>query len=120
MITGKELKKNFEWLKAQDGGCCWHKIGYKNDYIIAIVTGWTCEGLDELVIATKVAYQSKNSIMQCDYDWDWMMPMIDAEFGEVYDSELVLSEDSDFEEVAEYINKDAKYILEHFEEGELK
>lgn len=33
----------------------------------------------------KVAYQPTNSIMQCDYDMDWEMPIIN---GDVYDTEV--------------------------------
>ena len=35
----------------------------------------------------KLAYQPSNSIMQCDYDIDWLMPY-DEETGELYDTEL--------------------------------
>jgi len=35
----------------------------------------------------KVAYQPSNSIMQCDYDIDWIMPY-DEETGEVWDTKV--------------------------------
>ena len=65
-----------------------------NDW--AIVVAWQDGFYEEnLVIkggwdlCAKVAYQPKNSIMQCDYDVDWMMPY-NERTGEIDDTDISL------------------------------
>lgn len=63
----------------------------------AIVLGWmTYDGAEELCV--KLAYQPNNSLMQCDYDIDWLMPY-DEETGEVDDNELTVGKDEDTVEI---------------------
>lgn len=70
-----------------------------NDW--AIVLGWS-PGFEEdgtkytdgtYGLCAKVAYQPSNSMLQCDYDVDWLMPY--DESGEVYDTEISISDDTE-------------------------
>ena len=75
------------WLETDNNGNNW-----------AIVLGWQDgyeeDDTDELSdgtwhLAAKVAYQPHNSIMQCDYDFDWTMPY-DEETGDVWDTDITV------------------------------
>lgn len=58
----------------------------------------------------KVAYQSVNSIMQCDYDIDWLMPY-NKDTGEVDDTEINIESIRDIQwliDEAERIVKEAE------------
>ena len=70
----------------------------RNDW--AIVLGWA-DGFEEYDneedvlldgtwhLCAKIAYQPHNSIMQCDYDIDWIMPY-DEESGDVWDTDTTV------------------------------
>lgn len=71
-----------------------------NDW--AIVIAWmdqydeeSCEVEGGWCLCAKVAYQPYNSMMQCDYDFDWPMPY-DEKTGEVDDTNLSSVHESDF------------------------
>ena len=84
----------FNDLQKLDKNACYHHwLGrdYKGN-IWALVFGWD----DEDFILGKVAYQPVNSIMQCDYEWDWTMPY-DVETGEVDDTELIITGKDDID-----------------------
>ena len=76
-----------------------------NDW--ALVLGWA-DGFEEEEdddctdktwrLCAKISYQPNNSIMQCDYDIDWIMPY-DEESGEVDDNEISIYPDTDLEEL---------------------
>lgn len=54
----------------------------------AIAISWMdYENTGEYKLYAKIAYQPVNSIMQCDYDIDWIMPY-DENTGEVNDTEI--------------------------------
>lgn len=53
-------------------------------------------------ICTKVAYQPNNSIMQCDYDIDWLMPY-NEESGDVDDTEISIYPDTNLKKVVEWL-----------------
>ena len=68
----------------------------ENDNNWAIVLGWLdgfeADETDDCMdgtwrLCSKLAYQPCNSLMQCDYDIDWLMPY-DKESGEVDDTEI--------------------------------
>ena len=68
----------------------------------------------------KIAYQSLNNIMQCDYDIDWEMPY-DMRLGEVYDTELHVGNEGDDVDPAniDWFLSEWEYIKANFidEEG---
>jgi len=64
----------------------------KNNW--AIVLAWMdWDGNNNWEIYGKVAYQPKNSICQCDYDIDWLMPTFN---NEVWDTEIANPNEEDF------------------------
>lgn len=127
----EELAKQFKEAadnlakNAEEGGCyrfCQYTIADdKIDKNVYIVLGWT-DGFDENDIdkdkyqsdtwrlAVKVGYQPVNSMMQCDYDVDFNQ-VYDKETGDVYDTEIALYENTDFEKVAKQIVADYNYVL---------
>ena len=89
----------------------WNLAVDDNNNQWAIVLGWQdgyeVDETDDCTDGTwrlcaKLAYQPINSIMQCDYDIDWLMPY-DEETGEVYDTELSVYSPSDSESVVNWL-----------------
>jgi len=87
----------------------------------AIVLGWA-DGFDEEPeddctdgtwrLCAKLAYQPTNSMMQCDYGIDWLMPY-DEETGEVEDNEISIYPDSDASVIIDLLLKRYKsYVSE--------
>lgn len=83
----------------------------------AIVLGWRNVGEEDLENEyadgtywpfAKLAYQPSNSIMQCDYDIDWLMPY-DEETKEVDDNEIAVNQDTSAKEVVDT-------LLEYYQE----
>ena len=111
---------------ASQGGCYHWTIATKDKMTIAIVLGWT-QYPDEddknkdkyyddgFRLAVKVGYQPKNSIMQCDYDVDWLMPH-DLQFGDCIWAEYCITKNTNFEALAKDINTNASWVLEHWKE----
>lgn len=110
-ISVNELKKTkdnttYYWIldRDEDG----------NDW--AIVLGWA-DGFEETEnddctdgtwrLCVKLAYQPWNSVIQCDYDIDWIMPY-DEESGEVDDTEVSIYPSTNLE-------KTIKWLLRHYE-----
>lgn len=97
-----------------EGGCFWLNPKEIDGKRFAIVIGWL-NGFDEhendnfcdkgFRLCVKVAYQSVDSIMQCDYDIDWDEVCLKGT-GEVFDTEHPLYPDTNFTEVAESIAMD--------------
>ena len=99
----KETKCNgiYHWILGTDEN--------NNDW--AIVLGWA-DGFDAdeaddcadgtYRLCAKLAYQSNKSIMQCDYDIDWLMPY-DEESGEVDDNEVSIYPDTDLVGLVEWL-----------------
>ena len=67
----------------------------------AIVLGWKDDGYGMEDLHAKLAYQPTNSMMQCDYDIDWLMPY-DGKTMEVYDNEVTIHDVADAEEAIEW------------------
>ena len=87
----------YHWtLNVDDNGKKW-----------AIVLGWA-DGYEEdeeddcmdgtYRLCAKLAYQPVNSMMQCDYDIDWLIPY-DEETGEVDDTEVSIYPNDNLEEI---------------------
>ena len=70
----------------------------------AIVLGFDSEDN----ICVKLAYQPNNSIMQCDYDIDWLTPY-DEESGEVDDNELCIEDRVTEEEIGWLLDCYSRY-----------
>ena len=124
-ITGEEIKRVVEYLAKCKEGCFHNTITNKDGYDIAIVIGWTAfddtDDKDKYFddnhrLAIKVAYQSDKSFMQCDYDVDWLLPYYSN--GEVFDSEYILYENTNFDAVAKDINFDADDMLKQWKKFE--
>ena len=93
-------------MEGEDGTYFWRlESTDKNDY--AVVLGWTEETPDEVEETTpfyhdgyqlcaKIAYQPKSSIMQCDFDVDWIKPF-DKEEGEVMETDYYINSEDDIE-----------------------
>ena len=54
-------------------------------------------------LCVKLATQPWNSMLQCDYDVDWMMPVVD---GDVYDTERLIYEGYDVDEIVDGLMND--------------
>lgn len=66
----------------------WHFVLANADNIYyAMCLGWRDDG----TLGAKIACQPRNSLMSCDYDWDWMMPVMDDEGG-VWDTDTDVDE----------------------------
>ena len=92
-----------------DGTFHWHLDTDENGNDWAIVMSYMdydSDGNDRLY--AKLAYQPSNSIMQCDYDIDWMMPY-DETTGEVWDTEVSVYS-------ADYAEKIVNWLLRSYEE----
>ena len=88
-----------------------------NDW--AIVLGWAdgfdTEENDDCTLGTwrlcvKLAYQPWHSLMQCDYDVDWLMPY-DEETGDVDDTEISIYPNTDLAEAIDWLYE--RYYTEY-------
>ena len=108
----KDAAANF--AKNQHAGCHHWNIGKINKHDFAICLGWD-DGFDNdpndnyaakdisafgdsCHICMKLGFQPDNSIMQCDYDCDWLMPY-DETSGDVDDTNEAVYADTDYEEL---------------------
>ena len=95
----------YHWYLGQDDN--------NNDW--AIVLGWQ-DGYEEdknddcmqdtWRICLKLAYQSSNSMLQCDYDIDWLLPY-NPKTGDVYETEYSIYPNSDIALYVHYLLRDA-------------
>lgn len=133
-VLAKQLKEAANYLAdhKEQGGCFRFNTVEMDDKGInknvSIVLGWT-DGFDENDVdkdkyqsdtwrlAVKVGYQPVNSMMQCDYDVDFNQ-VYDKETGDVYDTEICLYPDSDFEKVANDIVTEFNYVLSSWKSWE--
>lgn len=120
----KDLKEAADYLAEhkESGGCYhFHTVEMDDKGInknVSIVLGWQ-EGYDKendkycddgYRLCVKVGYQPVNSMMQCDYDIDFYQ-VYDKETGDVYDTEIDLYPNTDFENVASQIIADFQYVI---------
>lgn len=103
-VTGKELKKWYEWLVREQAGCCSVHFASTEKYRYCVCMGWKSgygpasedQWLDDdgkwhqafcppddskeedkgWRICWKIGRQTHDNIMQCDYDIDFEMPYI--------------------------------------------
>ena len=125
----KELAKQFKEAadnlakNAEEGGCytfCQYTIEDNDiDKNVYIVLGWAPGYNDNrndkyyddgYRLAVKVGYQSVDNMMQTDYNTDFYQ-VYDKETGDVYDTEIALYKNTDFEDVAKQIVNDYHYVL---------
>lgn len=127
----KDLKEAADYLadNKESGGCYrFHTVEMDDKGInknVSIVLGWQ-DGYDKeddnyysdgYRLCVKVGYQPVNSIMQCDYDVDFNQ-VYDKETGDVYDTEISLYPDTDFEKVANDIVTEFNYVLSSWKSWE--
>lgn len=87
-------------------GCAYFKLCndfYRNIWVIII--GWTEEGL-----RAKVAYQAENSIMQYDYDVDWLMPF-NASGNDIWDTDMLISDHIGAKRTLEWLMAEARSMV---------
>ena len=94
------------------------------DKNLSIVLGWT-KDLDGDVndrfyddgfrLAVKVGYQAVNNIMQTDYDIDFNQ-VYNKKTGDVCISELLLYEDTDFQDVAKSMHTCYDHVVKYWKE----
>ncbi len=116
-------------LNAKDEGGCtyWYlqgDIDPENNW--AIVIGWQ-DGYEpdpanpfkdgEYQLCIKLAYQSRLSIMQCDFDVDWLMPM--DENGEVDDTCEALDEHFDYKHEVDHLYERFMHYMHAIAEAEM-
>ena len=79
-------------LESKDRGMTWfYDLAVKDGKRWAFVLAWMdWDGTGEWNLYGKVAYQPVNSIMQCDYDFDWLTPC-DKITEEVIDTETQIT-----------------------------
>lgn len=119
-VTATQLKNWAEGLKSNGCGCCSLPLvrdDANHDWYICM--GWQ-DGYDEREtddyqdgtwhICAKIAYQSHNNIMQCDYDIDFKMPVCN-EYGDVDGAEVTVFPNENWEELADWLNKNAERIV---------
>lgn len=82
-VTGRELKKWWEWLVREQAGCCSVHFASTGKYRYCVCMGWHNLGdgpkeknYDHWVVAWKIGRQTLNNIMQCDFDVDFEMPFV--------------------------------------------
>ena len=103
-------------IKTQDHCGTWYTdLGYYNGNRWAIAIAWMdWENTNNWQLYGKVAYQPSNSIMQCDYDIDWMMPMADD--GEIDDTEIYVGSVNDADDLLKTWNRIKREYIDEKEE----
>lgn len=113
----KEFIEAVEEMKTQKEGVYYWILPIdddKNDWVI--VLGYS-DGFDEKEqdeftdgtwrLCAKLAYQPNNSIMQCDYDIDWLKPYNEIT-GEVDETELSIHPETELTGVVDWLWKQYK------------
>ena len=115
-LTEKISKAIKEMRSSHDNGTYYWYLGQddnNNDW--AIVLGWQ-DGYEEdknddctngtWRICMKLAFQSSNSMLQCDYDIDWLLPY-NPKTNEVYETEYSIYHNSNIALYVHYLLRDA-------------
>ena len=115
-LTEKISKAIKEMRSSHDCGTYYWYLGQddnNNDW--AIVLGWQ-DGYEEdkndnctngtWRICMKLAFQPSNSMLQCDYDIDWLLPY-NPKTNEVYETEYSIYPDSNIALYIHYLLRDA-------------
>ena len=133
-MTEQELAKQLEdaanlLIKYKEEGgcyrCCTKEMKDKPiNKNLSIVLGWTrdVDGDvkdrffdDGFRLAVKVGYQAVNNIMQTDHDIDFIQ-VYNKKTGDVCISELLLYEDTDFQDVAKSMRTCYDHVIKHWKE----
>lgn len=116
-ITKADIVNGINTVRKNPNGTVYQKIATtaKSD-VLYLVFGLEIEGGQEYPIA-KLAFNTDD--LQCDYDWDWIMPTITG-LSDVYDTESRLDSADDIDWAVEYYNKEAEQIIRLMNKGELK
>ena len=119
-ITGKFVKEDVEWLKANDSGCCRFHLIDTDNYRMHICIGWHDFGdgpkekdYHNWKIAWKIGMETFNNAMQTDLDIDFIMPYDDE--GNVYDTLSEIGEHTTMKEwnaLAAEMNRTAKAAVD--------
>ena len=88
-------------------GCHYFELPAPDGYRCAIVLGYDSED----VLCAKIAYQTEQNIMQCDYDVDWLHP---TQNNEIFDIELSVRR---FDMTGRYVDFLLDWYLELEEEN---
>ena len=115
-LTEKISKAIKELRSSHDCGTYYWYLGQddnNNDW--AIVLGWQ-DGYEEdkhddctdgtWRICIKLAFQPSNSMLQCDYNIDWLLPY-NPKTGDVYETEYSIYPNSDIALYVQYLLRDA-------------
>lgn len=112
ILTKEFMKAVGEMRRTHDVGTYYWTLGEDDKgNTWAIVLGWQYgfepEPDDDCMdgkwrICAKLAYQPNNSMMQCGYDIDWLMPY-DTETMEVYDNEIAIYPNTDLQSVVNWL-----------------
>lgn len=100
MTTARDFRSKFpkavkDLIKHhKEGGCIYFPLGNADHKDWAIVIGWQPSEdpddeycYDGFRLAAKLAYQPDNSMLQCDFDVDWLLPINDE--GDVDDTVMI-------------------------------
>ena len=86
-------------------GTWFYKLKYATNKLWAICFSWMdYDNTGDFKLYGKVAYQPKNSMMQCDYDIDWIFPINSN--GDCDDTEILINLSS--------IDSDIDYLLDNW------
>ena len=110
----KQFKRAVEEIRStHHNGTYFWDLGIDDGKRWAIVLGWS-DGFEENPkdnctdgtwrLCAKLAYQPVNSMLQCDYDIDWVMPY-NSETGEVDDNEMSIYPRYNAEEIIDWLLK---------------
>lgn len=122
LILMTHIKNAVDNMSKTKSNCTYHwYLGTDNDdNDWCIVLGW-CDGFDSNEIDSysddtyrlciKLAYQPSNSLLQCDYNIDWLMPY-DEKTNDVDDTEIPIYKDTN-------LNIEIDWLLNKFKEYEL-
>ena len=114
ILAARVKKAAVEMAEEQMSGCCYWRLGNIKNHVFAICIGWqpgyenepddTFASHDGDIgngyhLAIKLAFQPANSIMQCDFDVDWLMPY-DPNTGDVDDTCEAIYADTDYDTLA--------------------
>lgn len=116
-------------IKHKEEGGCFHCCTKRMedqpiDKNLSIVLGWTKDldgdvndrfSDDGFRLAVKVGYQAVNNIMQTDYDIDFNQ-VYNKKTGDVCISELLLYEDTDFQDVAKNMITCYDHVVKYWKE----
>lgn len=123
-LTKEMIKSSVDWCLENHDGVSFIEMGTLEDgRKLCLVFGWE-NGYDKgedfqyhddeglWTLCSKLAVNTDD--LQCDYEMDWTMPY--HEDGEVWATDMAVRKDED----GEYYMKEAKYMIDALNSGEVK